>query len=157
MGEPALQQLGTAVLKGGMQLFVFTSIFLICLRSEEPYRVPYLPTIPTFFVRLACTKKREQARKTKRKASQHHCSFPRCASVPLPLPSSLPPKHFSQPPRPAHHCCLLVPLVLSLPFSLSLFARACAFLSLSLCVRVFVVVRAVGLREHTTARAWRVA
>ena len=29
-----------------------TSIFLICFRSEAPYRVPYLPTIPTFFVRL---------------------------------------------------------------------------------------------------------
>jgi hypothetical protein len=29
-----------------------TSIFLICLRREAPYRVPYLPTIPTFFVRL---------------------------------------------------------------------------------------------------------
>ena len=30
-----------------------TSIFLICFRKLAPYRVPYLPTIPTFFVRLA--------------------------------------------------------------------------------------------------------
>ncbi len=29
-----------------------TSIFLICLRREAPYRVPYLPTIPTFLVRF---------------------------------------------------------------------------------------------------------
>lgn len=29
-----------------------TSIFLMILRSEAPYRVPYFPQIPTFFVRL---------------------------------------------------------------------------------------------------------
>ena len=29
-----------------------TSIFLTTFRREEPYRVPYLPQIPTFFVRL---------------------------------------------------------------------------------------------------------
>lgn len=29
-----------------------TSIFLITLRSVAPYRVPYLPQIPTFFVCL---------------------------------------------------------------------------------------------------------
>lgn len=29
------------------------SIFLTILRREAPYRVPYFPTIPTFFVRLA--------------------------------------------------------------------------------------------------------
>ena len=28
-----------------------TSIFLITLRIEAPYRVPYLPVIPTFLVR----------------------------------------------------------------------------------------------------------
>ena len=27
-----------------------TSIFFTCLRSDEPYRTPYLPVIPTFFV-----------------------------------------------------------------------------------------------------------
>lgn len=31
-----------------------TSIFLICLRRDAPYLVPYFPTIPTFLVRLAC-------------------------------------------------------------------------------------------------------
>lgn len=31
-----------------------TSIFLICFLKLEPYLVPYFPTIPTFFVRLAC-------------------------------------------------------------------------------------------------------
>lgn len=30
-----------------------TSIFFTILRSEAPYRVPYLPVIPTFLVRLA--------------------------------------------------------------------------------------------------------
>lgn len=30
------------------------SIFLICLRNDAPYRVPYLPVTPTFFVRLVC-------------------------------------------------------------------------------------------------------
>ena len=30
-----------------------TSIFLTSLRREAPYLVPYLPTIPTFLVRLA--------------------------------------------------------------------------------------------------------
>ena len=29
-----------------------TSIFLMTLRMEAPYRVPYLPVMPTFFVRL---------------------------------------------------------------------------------------------------------
>lgn len=29
------------------------SIFLTILRKEAPYRVPYLPVIPTFFVRFA--------------------------------------------------------------------------------------------------------
>ncbi len=31
-----------------------TSIFLICFRRLAPYRVPYLPTMPTFFVRFDC-------------------------------------------------------------------------------------------------------
>lgn len=35
-----------------------TSIFLICLRRLAPYRVPYLPTIPTFFVRFDCDSSR---------------------------------------------------------------------------------------------------
>ena len=29
-----------------------TSIFFTTLRSEEPYRTPYFPVIPAFFVRL---------------------------------------------------------------------------------------------------------
>jgi len=29
-----------------------TSIFLTCFRRDAPYRVPYLPTMPTFLVRL---------------------------------------------------------------------------------------------------------
>lgn len=29
-----------------------TSIFFMFLRIDAPYRVPYLPQIPTFFVRL---------------------------------------------------------------------------------------------------------
>lgn len=29
-----------------------TSIFLICFRRDAPYRVPYFPTMPTFFVRF---------------------------------------------------------------------------------------------------------
>lgn len=33
------------------------SIFLTCFRRLAPYRVPYLPTIPTFFVRFDCTKR----------------------------------------------------------------------------------------------------
>ncbi len=32
-----------------------TSVFLICLRRLAPYRVPYLPTIPTFLVRFDCS------------------------------------------------------------------------------------------------------
>ena len=32
-----------------------TSIFLMTLRRDDPYRTPYFPVIPTFFVRLPCT------------------------------------------------------------------------------------------------------
>jgi len=38
-----------------------TSIFLICLRRDAPYLVPYFPTIPTFFVRFAYTYARGSA------------------------------------------------------------------------------------------------
>ena len=36
-----------------------TSIFLICLRRLAPYRVPYLPTMPTFLVRFDCTRPKQ--------------------------------------------------------------------------------------------------
>lgn len=38
------------------------SIFFTILRREAPYRVPYLPTIPTFLVRLACKRKTNRNR-----------------------------------------------------------------------------------------------
>ena len=36
------------------------SIFFIIFRSDAPYRVPYLPTTPTFFVRLAFKRNNNQ-------------------------------------------------------------------------------------------------
>ena len=38
-----------------------TSIFFTCLRSDEPYRTPYLPVIPTFLV-LFCVWSRGRGR-----------------------------------------------------------------------------------------------
>lgn len=50
--------IGTRTFPQNWQLYLecwLTSIFLIILRRDAPYRVPYLPTMPTFLVRLACT------------------------------------------------------------------------------------------------------
>ena len=48
-----------------------TSIFLICLRSDAPYRVPYLPTMPTFFVRFDILARLSPEQSRTRCAFQH--------------------------------------------------------------------------------------
>lgn len=53
--DPEARRSGQRTLPQKTQVYLEccdTSIFLMILRSEAPYRVPYFPQIPTFFVRL---------------------------------------------------------------------------------------------------------